>query len=58
MWGDRTAMEQFLQDQGITTLFFGGVNTDQCVYGTLLVSIVSLIPHAIVFADCCVGLRL
>ncbi|EIM89955.1 Isochorismatase hydrolase [Stereum hirsutum FP-91666 SS1] len=36
MWGDRTAMEQFLQDQGITTLFFGGVNTDQCVYGTLL----------------------
>lgn len=49
MWGDRTAMEQFLQDQGITTLFFGGVNTDQCVYGTLLVSIVSLIAHAIVF---------
>lgn len=36
-------MEQFLQDQGITTLFFGGVNTDQCVYGTLVVSSVLLV---------------
>ncbi|KAJ6603762.1 Isochorismatase hydrolase [Mycena sp. CBHHK59/15] len=36
MWGTSTPLQMFLQDEGITTLFFGGVNTDQCVYGTLL----------------------
>jgi nicotinamidase-related amidase len=36
MWGTSTPLQQFLQDNSITTLFFGGVNTDQCVYGTLL----------------------
>jgi nicotinamidase-related amidase len=30
-----TELEQMLMAQGITTLFFGGVNTDQCVMGTL-----------------------
>ena len=30
-----TEMEQILHAQGITTLFFAGVNTDQCVLGTL-----------------------
>jgi len=36
MWGASTPMQMFLEDQGITTLFFGGVNTDQCVWGTLI----------------------
>lgn len=30
-----TELHQLLLAQGITTLFFGGVNTDQCVFGTL-----------------------
>ncbi|KAK7002354.1 Isochorismatase hydrolase [Favolaschia claudopus] len=36
MWGTSTPMQTFLQDNMITTLFFGGVNIDQCVWGTLL----------------------
>ncbi|KAJ7446018.1 Isochorismatase hydrolase [Mycena galericulata] len=36
MWGASTPMQTFLQDNLITTLFFGGVNIDQCVWGTLL----------------------
>ncbi|KAJ7093897.1 Isochorismatase hydrolase [Mycena belliarum] len=36
MWGSSTPMQTFLQDNMITTLFFGGVNIDQCVWGTLL----------------------
>jgi len=36
MWGPSTPMQMGLQDMGITTLFFGGVNIDQCVWGTLL----------------------
>lgn len=30
-----TELDQMLSAQGITTLFFAGVNTDQCVMGTL-----------------------
>ena len=35
MWGARTDCEDFLVKEGIKTLFFTGVNTDQCVGGTL-----------------------
>ncbi|EMC98879.1 hypothetical protein BAUCODRAFT_382873 [Baudoinia panamericana UAMH 10762] len=35
MWGPKTDLEQFLEKEGILTLFFTGVNTDQCVGGTL-----------------------
>lgn len=35
MWGAKTDCENFLQQEGIRTLFFAGVNTDQCVGGTL-----------------------
>ncbi|KAI5259393.1 Isochorismatase hydrolase [Aureobasidium subglaciale] len=35
MWGARTDCEDFLQEAGIRTLLFAGVNTDQCVSGTL-----------------------
>lgn len=31
MWGISTPCEEFLQSQGIRTLLFSGVNTDQCV---------------------------
>jgi nicotinamidase-related amidase len=34
MWGASTACEEFLEKEGIRTLFFTGVNTDQCVGGT------------------------
>ncbi|WPH03112.1 Isochorismatase hydrolase [Acrodontium crateriforme] len=36
MWGPKTECEEFLEEQGIKTLFFAGVNTDQCVGGTLM----------------------
>jgi nicotinamidase-related amidase len=35
LWGAKTSCEEFLEKEGITTLFFAGVNTDQCVGGTL-----------------------
>ncbi|KAK8194595.1 isochorismatase family protein [Phyllosticta capitalensis] len=35
MWGQSTPLQEFLEDQGIRTLVFAGVNTDQCVSGTL-----------------------
>ncbi|KAL5117611.1 hypothetical protein ACEQ8H_004504 [Pleosporales sp. CAS-2024a] len=35
LWGAKTACQDFLDKEGIKTLFFTGVNTDQCVGGTL-----------------------
>jgi nicotinamidase-related amidase len=35
MWGTTTPFKEFLDKEGIKTLFFTGVNTDQCVGGTL-----------------------
>jgi nicotinamidase-related amidase len=35
MWGAKTEFEEFLEAEGIRTLFLAGVNTDQCVGGTL-----------------------
>ncbi|KAK5133236.1 hypothetical protein LTR08_008071 [Meristemomyces frigidus] len=34
MWGAKTECEEFLEKEGIKTLLFTGVNTDQCVAGT------------------------
>lgn len=36
IWGYQTALDLYLQENGITTLFFAGVNADQCVLGTLV----------------------
>ncbi|EMD92990.1 hypothetical protein COCC4DRAFT_139683 [Bipolaris maydis ATCC 48331] len=35
LWGATTPLKEFLDQEGIRTLFFTGVNTDQCVGGTL-----------------------
>ncbi|KAF2100752.1 isochorismatase family protein [Rhizodiscina lignyota] len=35
MWGASQMCDEFIEKQGIRTLFFTGVNTDQCVAGTL-----------------------
>ena len=35
LWGASTDLDNFLKKEGITTLLFAGVNTDQCVGGTL-----------------------
>ena len=35
LWGATTPLQRFLEEQGIQTLLFAGVNTDQCVGGTL-----------------------
>ncbi|KAJ6519790.1 Isochorismatase hydrolase [Mycena sanguinolenta] len=36
LWGSQSALDLFLQENGITTLLFAGVNADQCVGGTLI----------------------
>ncbi|KAL0951235.1 hypothetical protein HGRIS_007953 [Hohenbuehelia grisea] len=36
LWGYQTALDLFLKENGINTLFFAGVNADQCVLGTLV----------------------
>ncbi|KAH8774993.1 isochorismatase hydrolase [Hyaloscypha sp. PMI_1271] len=36
LWGAQTPLGLYLQENEITTLFFGGVNADQCVWGTFL----------------------
>ncbi|KAJ6086375.1 Isochorismatase-like protein [Penicillium sp. IBT 16267x] len=36
LWGPQTDLQNHLQADGITTLLFAGVNTDQCVGGTLM----------------------
>ncbi|PFH54449.1 hypothetical protein AMATHDRAFT_72251 [Amanita thiersii Skay4041] len=36
LWGYQTALDLYLKENGITTLLFGGVNSDQCVSGTLV----------------------
>jgi nicotinamidase-related amidase len=35
LWADKTTLGEFLEQQGIRSLLFSGVNTDQCVGGTL-----------------------
>ena len=35
LWGAQTPLGLWLQENEITTLFFGGVNADQCVWGTV-----------------------
>ncbi|KAF7306902.1 Isochorismatase hydrolase [Mycena indigotica] len=36
LWGYQSALDLYLQENGITTLLFSGVNADQCVGGTLV----------------------
>ncbi|KAF7320288.1 Isochorismatase hydrolase [Mycena kentingensis (nom. inval.)] len=36
LWGYQSALDLYLQESGITTLLFSGVNADQCVGGTLI----------------------
>lgn len=35
MWSHQSPVLSYLEDNKLTTLFFAGVNTDQCVSGTL-----------------------
>ncbi|KAF1925648.1 isochorismatase family protein [Didymella exigua CBS 183.55] len=36
LWGATTPLQEFLEKEGIATCLFAGVNTDQCVGGTLM----------------------
>lgn len=36
LWGPQTPYGTWLQENEITTIFFGGVNADQCVWGTFI----------------------
>ncbi|KAH8751688.1 isochorismatase hydrolase [Diaporthe sp. PMI_573] len=36
LWGPQTPFGIWLQENDITTIFFGGVNADQCVWSTLV----------------------
>ncbi|KAL1796587.1 hypothetical protein ACET3X_005127 [Alternaria dauci] len=48
MWGATTPLKEFLDKEGIRTLFFTGVNTDQCVGGLrILVPVKRVIDYAV-----------
>jgi nicotinamidase-related amidase len=36
LWGPQTPLGTWLQENEVSTLFFGGVNADQCVWSTLV----------------------
>ena len=36
LWGPQTPLGTWLQENEVSTLFFGGVNADQCVWGTFI----------------------
>jgi len=36
LWGPQSSLDLYLQEEGITSLIFSGVNADQCVLGTLI----------------------
>ncbi|THH06067.1 hypothetical protein EW146_g9727 [Bondarzewia mesenterica] len=36
IWGNQTELDLYLEQNGITTLLFAGVNADQCVLGTVV----------------------
>ena len=36
LWGPQTPLGIWLQENEVTTLFFGGVNADQCVWSTFI----------------------
>lgn len=36
LWGAQTPFGTWLEENEITTIFLGGVNADQCVWGTLI----------------------
>lgn len=36
LWGYQTALDLHLEETGTNTLFFAGVNADQCVLGTVV----------------------
>lgn len=35
LWSSESSLNKHLSERNITTLFFAGVNTDQCVWGTM-----------------------
>lgn len=51
MWGAQTPMGLYLQENDITTLFFGGVNADQCVVSLLLINRVTSSSMTFVMID-------
>ncbi|KIV99380.1 uncharacterized protein PV09_08925 [Verruconis gallopava] len=52
MWGSDSLLQKYLQHNRLTTLFFGGVNTDQCV-GSTLMDAFSLGYNCILLKDGC-----
>lgn len=62
LWGPQTPLGLFLMENEITTLFFGGVNADQCVVCCSLVSNIDAIlkrhypysPFVVVYVHRCI----
>lgn len=52
LWGTSTLLEEYLVKNGIKTLFFTGVNTDQCVSGSFFDSY-SKGYDSFLIKDCC-----
>jgi hypothetical protein len=58
LWGAQTPLGLYLQENEITTLFFGGVNADQCVVSSLPSLIYALstwpvVPYHMIQQICC-----
>ncbi|KAK3359157.1 hypothetical protein B0T25DRAFT_532111, partial [Lasiosphaeria hispida] len=49
-WGGSTPVVEFLREEGITTLLFTGVNTDQCVFSSRMLAAWDSIPCCCVVA--------
>ena len=52
LWGSGTPCTEFLKEEGIRTLLFAGVNTDQCVGGSLQDAFTKD-WDCILMSDCC-----
>ena len=36
LWGGQSSLDLYLEEEGLSTLLFSGVNSDQCVLGTVI----------------------
>jgi nicotinamidase-related amidase len=56
LWGAQTPLGLWLQENEITTLFFGGVNADQCVVGSFVTSMgrTDLLTYVVGYISRCI----
>jgi hypothetical protein len=55
LWGAQTPLGLYLEENGITTLFFGGVNADQCVVSSLFLIPIPIVSLMLILISPIVG---